>query len=155
VGNDQWRSLAELNAEAPDHHYGSTVDNLAALFDASEDLRCFRVEHVLVAEINESQLYDDPEDIEGYAKIESIRSTIRLGIPLPAVVLVHAAEGRSRWVLPASEGDGFYDLLEGRHRYNAVYRERVPRIHAWVAHVGCCGGPGADLEGEALGDQHG
>jgi len=150
VGIERWWSLTELNAQAPDHHHDSTVENLAGLYDASEDLTCFLKEHVPVAEINESQLHDDPDDLEGDAKIESIRSTIRAGVPLPAVVVVHTPEGRSRWALPEYRGVGFYHLLEGRHRYNAAHRERTPRLYAWVAHIGCCGGPDADLEGEAV-----
>jgi hypothetical protein len=145
VGNDEWWSLADLNIEAPDHHHDTTVDNLGSIFNASENLRCFHKEHVLVAEIQKSQLHDDPVDVEGDTKIEDIRRTFRSGTPLPAVVVVHMPEGRSPFPSQKERGIGFYLLLEGRHRYNAIHREEAPQIYAWVAHVGCCGGPEADL----------
>jgi len=145
MGTDRWWSLSELNAEAPDHHHDSTVENLAGLAYASDELRCFHKQHVAVPEISEALLHDDPDDVEGDAKIESIRLTIRAGAPLPAVVLVHTPTGQSLWV-PTARGKGFYQLLEGLHRYNAARRERAPHIYAWVAHVGCCGGPTADVE---------
>ncbi len=137
-----------MNAETPDHHHDSTVENLAGLFGASEDLRCFHKEYVVVTEINEALLHDDPDDVEGEAKIESIRSTIRSGASLPAIVLVHTPTGQSAWASSPAKGKGFYHPLEGLHRYNAARRERAPRIYAWVAHVGCCGGSAADVEDE-------
>lgn len=148
MGNDEWWSLTDLNAEAPDHHHDSTVENLASIFDASDHLRCFHKQYVVVAEIQRSQLHDDPADFLGDTKIEEIRQTIRSGIHLPAVVLVHTPEGRSPFPWLKERGIGFYLLLEGRHRYNATHREGAHSIFAWVAHVGCCGGPEADLEGE-------
>ncbi len=129
VESRSWWSLKELNAEAPDHHHDSTVENLAGLFGATEDLQCFRKEQAPVAEINDAALHDDPEETQGNAKIESIRSTIRAGVPLPAVVLVHTPSGISPWP-PPSKAKGFYHLLEGLHRYNASRREQVPLIYA-------------------------
>ncbi|MBT8224908.1 MAG: ParB N-terminal domain-containing protein [Dactylosporangium sp.] len=117
------------------------MENLDSLFDATDRLRCFRKEFVPVAEIGRSQLFDDPEDVEGDEKIESIRSTIRSGTGLPAIVVVHVSERRR----------GPYHLLEGRHRYNAAYRELARSIYAWVAHIECCGGPAADLDGDVVG----
>lgn len=151
MNSDEWWSLTDLNAEVPDHHHDSTVENLAGIFDASEDLRCFHKEHVPVEEIQKWQLHDDPEDVEGDTKIEDIRRTIRSGIALPAIVLVHTPEGRGPFSWHRERGIGFYHLLEGRHRYNAAHRERAPRIYAWVAHIGCCGGLEADLEDERVG----
>jgi hypothetical protein len=148
VGTDRWRSLSELNAEAPDHHHDSTVENLEGLFGASEALRCFHKEYVAVFDINEALLHDDPDDVEGVAKIESIRLTIRVGVPLPAIVLVHTPTGQSARASSPVKGKGFYHLLEGLHRYNAARRERAPQVYAWVAHVGCCGGPAADVVDE-------
>lgn len=43
---------------------------------------------------------------------------------------------------------GLYHLLEDMRRYNAAYQEQEPAIYAWVAHIGCCGGPEADYEAE-------
>lgn len=138
MANRDWWSLAELNNEAPDHDHVTTVENLASICNASEDLRCFRKEHVSVAEIDTCLLLDDLEAVESDLKIESIRSTIRSGTPLPAVVIVH------HWPLhhpgPPQQP---YHVLEGLHRYNAAFRERVPHLYAWVAHVNCCGGPAA------------
>jgi hypothetical protein len=74
-----WWSLDDLNAEVPDQHHDSTVDNLASSFDASDDLRCFHKEHVRVAEIQRWQLHDDPDAFESIAKIEEIRGAIRRG----------------------------------------------------------------------------
>lgn len=36
-------------------------------------------------------------------------------------------------------------LIEGRHRYNAAYREALGSLFAWVAHLDCCGKPCSDL----------
>jgi hypothetical protein len=138
VGEPEWWSLSALNDEVPDHHHDSTVDNLATIYYASDNLRCFQKEHVPAAEIDSCHLFDDPEDADGDFKIESIRTTIRTGIPLPAIVMIHFS---------GHEGTP-YHVLEGRHRYNACYREQVPRVYAWVAHLGCCGGPTPDLSVE-------
>lgn len=143
--NPAWWSLKALNAEVPDHHHDSTVDNLDGIFDASDELRCFRKEHVPVAEIEKWQLHDDPDDAEGIAKIENLRRAIQAGIRLPAIVLVHVPGGPRFEQYRDPRYAGAYHLLEGRHRYNAAYQEQMPTIFAWVAHIGCCGGPDADL----------
>lgn len=141
----RWWSLNALNIEVPDQHHFSTVDNLSSIFNASDSLRCFRKERVLVAEIQKWQLHDDPHDHEGIAKIESIRSALRAGASLPAVVLVHAASNPP-FVLGSSDlWLGNYHLLEGLHRYSATCLEQARSIFAWVAHLACCGGPKADL----------
>ena len=132
---DSWWSIDELNTETPDEKdYGTTLDNLESMFRVSELLSCFHREFVPVAEINQDQLHDDPSDAEGIAKIESIRRTIRAGTPLPPAIVVHD-----------SASTAAYELIEGRHRYNAAYREGTPLLYAWVAHLGCCGGPTPDL----------
>jgi hypothetical protein len=146
VNEDEWWSLTDLNGEAPDHDHYSTVDNLAGIYYASEELRCFHKEHVSVAEIQKWQLHDDPADVDGDIKIEDIRRTIRSGNGLPAIVLAHTPEGRGPFFRQSEYGVGFYHLLEGQHRYNAAYREQETLIYAWVAHIGCCGGPEADVE---------
>lgn len=130
-----WRSLSTLNAEAPDHDHGSTVDNLHELYGASEHLACWRKEEVEVGRVDPFQLFDDPDDIEGNSKIESIRATLRSGQSVPAVIIIHHA-GNEKYP---------YWLIEGKHRYNAAHREKLPRINGWVAHISCCGGPAADL----------
>lgn len=132
-------SLHELNEEVPDHDHWSTVDNLAVLYSVSDRLACWRKEQVAVGDIGLGFLQDDPNALGAEAKIESIRQTIRDGVPLPAIVLVHGEGG------PHAE----YGPLEGMHRFNAVYREGVPTVFAWVAHIGCCGGPVPDLDEDA------
>jgi hypothetical protein len=130
-----WLSLSVLNEEVPDHHHGSTVDNLDEIYDVSEDLECWHEEDVKVDQIDPCQLIDDPDDGEGHTKVESIRTTLRVEGWLPAVILIHHPD----------EKDFPYTLIEGRHRYNATHREGRSHIFAWVAHVACCGGPPPDL----------
>jgi hypothetical protein len=125
---------------APDHHHDSTAENLGSICYASEGLQRFRKERVPVAEIDACLLFDDPDDVDGDLKIELIRSTIHSDIPLPAVVIVHHCPLKRPGRPP-----GPYHVLEGKHRYNAAYRERTPQLYAWVAPIGCCGGPIADL----------
>ncbi|MFF3869042.1 hypothetical protein [Micromonospora sp. NPDC001898] len=132
---DGWASLTALNDEMPDHDHGSTVDNLDHGFQVSEHLECWRKEYVRTGLVHPNQLIDDPDDVDGHMKVESIGETLRAGEPLPAVVLIHQPDERGH---P-------YQLIEGRHRYNAIHREGWPLIFAWVAHVSCCGGPGPDL----------
>jgi hypothetical protein len=147
-----WWSLDALNAEVPDHHHDSTVENLVGIFDASDELRCFHKEDVPVVEIQKWQLNDDPDDVEGIAKIEDIRRAVRAGVRLPAIVLVHRPDGPQFEHHGPSQYAGSYHLLEGRHRYNAAYQEQTPKIFAWVAHIGCCGGPEADYDAPGSGE---
>lgn len=133
MADEAWWPLSELNAEAPDYHHPWTVDNLDVMYGASEHLVCWRKEHVQVELIDPFQLLDDPDDLAGESKVESIRGTLRAGKPLPAVIIVHHPE----------EEKYPYRVIEGRHRYNAVHREKLPRIFAWVAHLSCCGSPAA------------
>jgi hypothetical protein len=135
--------LDTLNTEVPDHHHDSTVENLLTIFGASDQLRCFHKEDVPVAKIQKWQLIDDPDATESIAKVNDIRRTLRAGRPLPAIVLVHTPDG-PRFNDGRPGRVGAYHLLEGQHRYNAAYQEGWPTIFAWVAHVGCCGGPHAD-----------
>jgi hypothetical protein len=145
--DDAWWTLDALNTEVPDQHHDSTVENLATIFGASDQLPCFHKEHIQVTRIQQWQLIDDPDAVESIAKIEGIRRTLRAGRLLPAVVVVHTPDGpRFKDGRPGRIGE--YHLLEGFHRYNAAHRERVPTIFAWVAHVGCCGGPEADSSEE-------
>jgi hypothetical protein len=143
-----WWSLDDLNTEMPDHHHDSTVENLAGSFDVSDELRCFHKEHVPVAEIQKWQLHDDPDAFENIAKIEELRIAIRRGVRLPAIVLVHTPTGPRFGDADNPRYLGAYHLLEGMHRYNAAYQEQESKIYAWVAHIGCCGGPDSDLEAE-------
>lgn len=128
-------TLGQANLLEPDEqHYHSTVENMAALFQVSEDLACWRRENVPVAHIDPFQLIDDPDDLDGEAKVEAIRKAMQEGARMPAVITVHEPDAE----FP-------YFLAEGRHRYNAAHREAAPAIAAWVAHIGCCSGPEADL----------
>ena len=129
----RWTTLEELNAAAPDHDHGSTVDNLDNLYGVSSELACWHEERVPVDQIDEGQLADDPDDTKSEGKITSIRFSLRNGHPLPPVVLVHHEDAQPPYV-----------LIEGRHRYNAAHRENTPSMAAWVAHIGCCGGPTPD-----------
>ncbi|WP_045747272.1 hypothetical protein [Actinoplanes rectilineatus] len=145
--DDAWWTLDALNTEVPDHHHDSTVENLVTIFGASDHLACLRKEDVPVDQIQKWQLLDDPDAVESIAKVEDIRRTLRSGRALPAIVLVHTPDG-PRFGDGLPRRIGAYHLLEGMHRYNATYLEQAPTIFAWVAHVGCCGGPEADAPEE-------
>jgi hypothetical protein len=123
-------SLAELNELEPDdNHYDSTLDNL---WDhrCDEHVPAGRPERAPVAQINPSQLEGEPIAVETLRYIESIQSAIREGMALPHVVVLHDARAEHP-----------YALIEGRHRYNAHFREGAPTIRAFVAHVNRCGRP--------------
>lgn len=128
--SDRWWSLRELNTERPDHDHPSTVDNLHHLYDTDEYARCWRKEHVEVSAIDPMQLADDPDDDVGEAKISAIQQAFETGADLPAVIVVHQPELEHPYV-----------LIEGKHRFNALYRARAAVIFAWVAHLNCCGTP--------------
>jgi hypothetical protein len=130
----RWQTLKELNDATPDHDYGSTVDNLEHLYRVSSQLACWHEERVSVGQIDEGQLADDSDDAEGENKIADIQDALHNGHELPSVVLVHHEHVKQPYV-----------LIEGRHRYNAAHREKSPSMAAWVAHVGCCGGPAPDV----------
>ncbi|WFE41108.1 hypothetical protein [Micromonospora sp. WMMD998] len=61
--NAAWWSLEALNAEVPDHHHDSTVENLDGIFDASDELRCVRKEHVPVDEIESGSSTNDADGV--------------------------------------------------------------------------------------------
>ena len=143
TAEDGWWSLDALNKEVPDQHHDTTVDNLLTIFGATDQLPCFHKENVRVTEVQKWQLIDDPDATESIAKVNDIRRTLRDGRALPAVVLVHNPDG-PRFNDGHPGRVGAYHLLEGQHRYNAAYQERVPTMFAWVAHVGCCRGPEPD-----------
>jgi hypothetical protein len=134
MADEIWWSLSALNTEAPDNDYHSTVGYLDDVLDASENLACWRREDIEVSRISVFQLVHDSDDVEGNLKIANMRAHVRTGQPLPAVAVIHSPDK-----------DYAYDLIEGQHRYNAVYREGLPSIYAWVAHLSCCGGPPPDL----------
>ena len=138
--DDSWWSLDALNAANPDPDHDSTSANLADIFNASAALPCFRKEDFAVAEIQRWQLHDDPREATVLAKIDSIRRAMRAGVSLPAVVLVHTMDGPRYARYRPELSAGPYHLLEGHHRYNAAYRE-AKLLFAWVAHIGCSGGP--------------
>ncbi|MGW5434805.1 hypothetical protein ACWET9_48270 [Streptomyces sp. NPDC004059] len=109
------------------------LDILAGDYLVTENLACWRTEVVAVAEIDRYQLIDDPDDQRGWQKTTLLRSALRQNTPLPSIVLAHSTP----------DDRGCYALLDGRHRFNAAHLESVPLIRAWVAHIGCCGGPAA------------
>ncbi|GAA1575649.1 hypothetical protein GCM10009827_116860 [Dactylosporangium maewongense] len=131
-------SLAELNALEPCKDYGDVLSNLESIFSSSAFLQCWRLETVPVNEITQSQLIDDPDDHDGHAKVKMLRLAVRRNALLSPLVLIHA---------PAAK-DGTYFLLDGRHRFNAAYLERVEGMRAWVGHIECCGGPSPDLDSD-------
>jgi hypothetical protein len=134
MGDTLWLSADECNEMMPDHDYGSTIDNLETVYSISTQLRCWQLEGVPTSQIDPGQLIDDPDDNEGHTKAESIRQSFRAGAFIPPVIIIHRPSH-----------DNPYFLIEGRHRYNAAHHEPISRIKAWVAHIGCCGGPSADL----------
>jgi hypothetical protein len=129
-----WLSADECNEMLPDHDYGSTIGNLETQYGISTQLKCWQLEEVPTPQIDPVQLIDDPDDHEGHAKAESIRQSFRTGALVPPVIIIH-------W---PSDDEHPYVLIEGRHRYNAAHRERIGAVTAWVAHIGCCGGPAGD-----------
>jgi hypothetical protein len=124
-------SLSETQRVVEDDHYDSTVENFEAMTDFNEFDEVWEVEAVSVRLIDEGQLIDDPDDHSGHEKAESLRESMRDGRFIPPIFLLHMPE--ERWP---------YLLLEGRHRYNAHYREGVDVILAWVAHYECSCEPG-------------
>lgn len=130
-----WLSADECNAMLPDHDFGSTIDNLESVYDTSPRLKCWQSERVSTQQIDPGQLIDDPDDVDGHRKTESIREAIRSGSFVPPVIIIHRP---THDVYP-------FVLIEGRHRFNAAHRECATHMLAWVAHLGCCGGPGPDL----------
>jgi hypothetical protein len=132
---EPWLSAEECNDLVPDHDFGTTIDNLEVQYSVSTALACWKLEAVPTLQIDPFQLIDDPADVEGHAKAESIRASLRASTYVPPVIIIHEP----------SRHDHPYILIEGCHRYNAAYRERVDTLAAWVAHIGCCGGPDADF----------
>ncbi|PHV66136.1 ParB N-terminal domain-containing protein [Williamsia muralis] len=122
-------SLAMACRICPDKAYDSTADNVENGYGVSEHHECWAMKAIPTIAINRSQLTDDQGDAIGEAKIDDIRGSIREGVHLPPVFVIHEPDS------------GYpYLLIEGRHRYNARYRERSKEIlGAWVAHFGCCG----------------
>lgn len=112
----------------PDHDYPSTADNLWH-YGADGDSPCFTINTVPAVEIDPGQLLDDPDATDSQAKVESIQGSIREAEPIPPVYLLHT---------PAKKFQ--YYLFEGMHRFTATHREGT-QLLAWVAHLGCCGGP--------------
>lgn len=122
-------SLAMTYHICPDNDYVSTVSNVEELFGVDDDDRCWEFKAVPMAMVSPFQLADDPDDIEGEAKIEGIRASIRDGVHLAPVFLVHEPE-------PGTTHP--YYLIEGMHRFTARYREESKEILAWVGHFNCC-----------------
>lgn len=119
-------SLDETDRLISDHDYPSTVDNLAT-YGVSATAQCFSLLALPVSEIDTFQLIDDPDDADGWRKVESVRSAIREGRQLPPVYVLHAPGNKYP-----------YYLFEGRHRYNAAHAEEALELLAWVGHVDCC-----------------
>ncbi|MFE4651545.1 ParB/RepB/Spo0J family partition protein [Streptomyces sp. NPDC056707] len=129
-----WATLADLNKTEPCKDYGAVLDTLEADYNSTENLPCWQTEAVPVDEVDRYQIIDDPDDEDGRQKVELLREALRRSAPLPPIVVVHG---------PTSER-GTYDLLDGRHRFNAAHEERLSSLSAWVAHIGCCDGPSPD-----------
>ncbi|TLS46880.1 hypothetical protein FE633_07210 [Streptomyces montanus] len=134
---DSWKTLRDLDSEERCKDYGDALNVLEEEYLATEDLACWRSEVVTVAEIDRYQVIDDPDDHSGWLKVKELSAALRRDALLPPVVLAHTTPDER----------GSYGLLDGRHRFNAALLESRPLIRAWVAHIGCCGGPDADREG--------
>ncbi|CAM3325358.1 ParB-like nuclease family protein [Williamsia muralis] len=124
-------SLAMTYRICQDKDYDSTLSNVEDGYGVSEDAECWEMKAILTSKINPSQLADDSGDARGEAKIEAIRSSIRDGVHLSPVFVIHEPDS-----------DYPYRLIEGRHRYNARHREASKEVLAWVAHFDCCGSDG-------------
>ncbi|MFG2634359.1 ParB N-terminal domain-containing protein [Streptomyces sp. NPDC048362] len=130
----EWRTLHDLNTEEQCKDYDQALDVLENVYNASEDLACWRTELAPVADIDSYQIIDDPGDDAGWRKAGALQEALRRNSVLPPIVLAHTA--------PSARGS--YGLLDGRHRFNAAHLEGQPFIRAWVAHIGCCGGPASN-----------
>ncbi|MFC9949064.1 ParB N-terminal domain-containing protein [Streptomyces prasinus] len=110
------------------------LDILEGDYLVTENFACWSAEIVPVADIDRYQIIDDPDDQLGWQKTALLQAALRENVTLPPIVLAHSTP----------DDRGRYGLLDGRHRFNAAHLESVPLIRAWVAHIGCCGGPAAD-----------
>ena len=120
-------SLSMTQRMVPDDaHYDSTVESVEAITGAGEDDRVWLLEKTAVASVDPYQLIDDAEDEFGLSKMEGIRAVLRAGDVLPPVYAIHQ---------PDKEYP--YNLIEGRHRYNAAYAEGAELLAAWTAHLSC------------------
>ncbi|WP_107116141.1 ParB N-terminal domain-containing protein [Streptomyces albidoflavus] len=128
-----WSTLRALQAVSPCKDYDEVLDILEADYLIAESFPCWRSEVVPVVEIDRYQIIDDPDDLFGWRKVGLLRTAFQEKKLLPPLVLVHS-EASDR---------GRYALLDGRHRFNAARLKQVHLIPAWVAHIGCCGGPTA------------
>lgn len=134
VSQETWLTAQECDDMVPDSDFGSTIGTLDAQYRVSTELRCWKLEAIATAAIDPLQLIDDSDDNDGHEKAERLRFEFRARRFVGPVTIVHSA------------ANGYpYGLIEGRHRYNAAHREGLPTMKAWVAHIGCCGGPGPDL----------
>jgi hypothetical protein len=127
-GTPSFLSLKLTEQVYPDHDYPSTADNLWH-YGADEETPCFTLDVVPENRIHPGQLLDDPDATESQAKVESIQDSIQRGDPLPPVYLLHTLR----------DGHEYY-LFEGMHRFTASHRQQA-EVRAWIAHLGCCGGP--------------
>ncbi|MGK5695911.1 ParB/RepB/Spo0J family partition protein [Streptomyces sp. URMC 128] len=130
-----WTTLAHLHDFEPCKDYEAVLDALVAMYNSTEALRCWKSEAVPVGEIDRFQIMDDLDDHDGTHRVKRLRATLREGGSVPPVVLVHGL----------TPDRGNYFLLDGCHRFNAARKEGVANLHAWVAHIGCCGGPSPDM----------
>ncbi|WP_405464253.1 ParB/RepB/Spo0J family partition protein [Streptomyces griseoaurantiacus] len=129
-----WRAFRDLHAEEHCKDYDQALNVLEEDYRATDTLACWRTEFVAVAKIDRYQIIDDPDDFSGWQKVGELREALRQECLLPPVVLAHTAP----------DDRGSYGLLDGRHRFNAAHLEGSAYVRAWVAHVGCCGGPAAN-----------
>ncbi|MEV4965639.1 hypothetical protein AB0886_13280 [Streptomyces sp. NPDC024062] len=130
-----WETLCDLHAESPCKDYGEVLDILEGDYSTTEDIACWRTGFVAVEQIDRYQLIDDSDDVSGWRKVTLMRIALRQKATFPPLVLAHSTTSGDR---------GRYGLLDGRHRFNAAHLEKLPLIRAWVAHIGCCGGPASN-----------
>ena len=123
----QFFSLATTQQLVPDvEDYDSTVQNFEDITGACEGDPVWSLAKIAVAEIDPYQLIDDPDDDCGLAKVGEIRAVMRSGGFLPPVYAIHQPDHEYP-----------YNLIEGRHRYNAAHAEQAELLLAWVGHVPC------------------
>ena len=123
-------SLEKTDQLYPDHDFPSTADNLWH-YGIDQDVPCFSLCTVSCTRVDPGQLLDDPDATESQEKVVSLQEAIRHDEPLPPVYLLHTVSSSYE-----------YYLFEGMHRFTACHRERAEML-AWLAHIGCCGGPAA------------
>ncbi len=118
-----WWTAEEIFELMPDGtDPASTPDVIESLGIAVAD-PVWRLEHLhVLRDIDDFQLHDDPDDVDGLTKIDRYADDLRKGSQPPPMMGVRY-------------GDEVVRLADGKHRYNAYVRAGVAHAPVWVARV--------------------